>query len=77
MVIKKIHPPKPPKPLDRLQNMQTIRPLGKTKWVKAHWRWNCGTHSGSGCWVTGAHNSIPKPLLREGRKSAAPRNLNV
>jgi len=36
-IIKKIHPPKPPKPVDRLQNMQTIRPLGKTKWVKAHW----------------------------------------
>lgn len=38
--IKPIHPPKPPKPIDRLQNMKTIRPLGATKWVKAHWRYD-------------------------------------
>lgn len=51
MVIKKIPPPKPLKPIDRLQNMQTLRPLGKTKWVKAHWRWNYGTHQWE--WVLG------------------------
>lgn len=39
---RKIHPPKPPKPVDRMQNMKTICPIGKTKWVKAHWRWNYG-----------------------------------
>ncbi len=44
-------PPKPPKPPDRMQNMQTMRPMGKTKWVKAHWRWNYGTHKWE--WVLG------------------------
>lgn len=51
MVIKKVHPPKPPKPIDRLQNMQTLRPLGKTKWVKAHWRWDYSTPKWE--WVLG------------------------
>ena len=50
MVIKKIHPPKPPKPPDRLQNMQTLRPLGK-KWVRAHWRWDYNTNKWE--WVLG------------------------
>jgi hypothetical protein len=33
-----LHPPKPLKPIDRLQNMKSIRPIGATKWVKAHCR---------------------------------------
>ena len=49
--IKTPKPTKPPKPPDRLQNLQTLRPLGKTKWVKAHWRWNYGTHQWE--WVLG------------------------
>lgn len=36
----RLRPPRPPKPVDRLQNMRTIRPIGKTKWVKAHWRYD-------------------------------------
>lgn len=31
---------RPLQPLDRVQNMKTLRPLGKTKWVSAHWRWD-------------------------------------
>lgn len=38
--LKRIRPPRPPKPIDRLQNMKTIRPIGKTTWVKAHWRYD-------------------------------------
>jgi hypothetical protein len=38
--IKPLRPPKPLKPIDRLQNMVTLRPLGATKWVKAHWRYD-------------------------------------
>jgi hypothetical protein len=49
--VKTLHPPKPPKPLDRLQNMMTLQPLGKTKWGKAHWRWNYDTHQWE--WVLG------------------------
>jgi hypothetical protein len=33
-------PPKPPKPPDRLQNIKTVKPLGKNKWIKAHWRYD-------------------------------------
>ena len=40
MTIKKIRPPRPPKPVDRIQNIKTVRPFGKTQWVKAHWRWD-------------------------------------
>lgn len=38
--MRKLHPPRPPKPPDRLQNPRTLRPLGKTRWVKAHWRYD-------------------------------------
>jgi hypothetical protein len=38
--LKRIRPPRPPKPVDRIQNMKTIRPIGKTTWVKAHWRYD-------------------------------------
>jgi hypothetical protein len=31
---------RPIKPIDRFQNMRTLRPLDKTKWVKAHWRYD-------------------------------------
>jgi hypothetical protein len=37
---RRIHPPKPAKPADKIQNVQTVRPLGKTVWVLAHWRYN-------------------------------------
>ena len=40
MSLKKILPVRPIKPLDRMQNMRTLQPLGKTKWVKAHWRYD-------------------------------------
>ena len=42
---RRIRPPRPPKPVDRLQNMRTIRLLGKTKWVRAHWRWDYDRHA--------------------------------
>jgi len=32
--------PRPPKPLDRMQNMKTMKPLGKNKWIRAHWRYD-------------------------------------
>ena len=51
MAIKRIYPPKPPKPVDRLQNMKSIRPLGKATWVKAHWRWDYQTRKWE--WVLG------------------------
>ena len=35
-----LNPPRPPKPPDRLQNTQTLRPLGKNHWVRAHWRYD-------------------------------------
>ena len=49
--LKPIHPPKPPKLLNRLQNPRTLQPLGKNKWVKAHWRYDYGTRSYE--WVEG------------------------
>lgn len=39
----RLKPPKqlkPIKPLDRLQNLKTLRPLGKNHWIKAHWRFD-------------------------------------
>ena len=54
MVIRKIRParpPRPPKPPDRIQNIKTVRPLGKNKWVRAHWRWNYKNHQWE--WVLG------------------------
>ena len=44
-------PPRPPKPPDRMQNIQTFRPFGKTKWIRAHWRWDYDRHAWE--WVTG------------------------
>lgn len=35
-----IRPIRPIKPIDRMQNMKTLRPFGKAKWVKAHWRYD-------------------------------------
>ncbi len=48
---KKIRPPRPPKPPDRLQNPKTLKPLGKNKWVRAHWRWDYDRHAWE--WVLG------------------------
>lgn len=48
---KKIHPPKPPKPSDRLQNLKTIKPIDKNKWIRAHWRWNYNSRKWE--WIKG------------------------
>ena len=32
--------PRPARPPDKLQNLPTLQPLGKSVWVRAHWRWN-------------------------------------
>ena len=48
MSIKKI---RPIKPIDRMQNIKTVRPIGKTKWVKAHWRYDYRTSKWE--WVLG------------------------
>lgn len=47
----RLKPLKPLKPLDRMQNMKTLQPLGKNKWVKAHWRYNYATRQWE--WVLG------------------------
>jgi len=54
MDIKKSRSFKPPKPFDRHQNFKTYRPWGKTKWVKAHWRWNNDTNKWE--WILGQWN---------------------
>lgn len=41
--IRPLRPLKPLKPLDRLQNMKALRPLGKSRWVRAHWRYDYDT----------------------------------
>lgn len=48
---KAIKLPRPPKPIDRMQNIKTLRPLGKTKWVRAHWRYDYAR--GQWEWVLG------------------------
>lgn len=58
MPIKKINPPRPPKPVDRIQNIKTMRPIGKTKWVKAHWRWDYNYHQWE--WVLGHWSKWPQ-----------------
>jgi len=37
-----------------MQNMQTMRRFGATKWVRAHWRWDYGNRQWN--WVLG-HSS--------------------
>lgn len=46
-----LKPPKPPKPFDRPQNVKTFQPFGKTKWVKAHWRFDYKSYKWE--WVLG------------------------
>lgn len=53
MVMKKIHPPKPP---DRLQNVQTLRPLGKKNGFALIGGGITTPINGSGCWGIGANN---------------------
>jgi len=49
--ITSIKPIKPIKPIDRIQNIMTIQPIGKTKWIKAHWRYNYDTRNWE--WILG------------------------
>jgi hypothetical protein len=49
--IRKLNPPRPPKPPERPQNPISPRALGKTKWIKAHWRWDYTTHQWN--WILG------------------------
>ena len=49
--LRRLHRPRPPKPPERLQNPRTLRPLGKTKWVKAHWRYDYASYQWE--WVRG------------------------
>jgi hypothetical protein len=49
--MKKLLPLRPLKPLDRLQPLRPLQPLGKTKWIKSHWRFDYGTRQWT--WVDG------------------------
>ena len=49
--IRQVSSLKPPKPPDETQNVMTVRPLSKNKWVRAHWRWNYTTQRWE--WVIG------------------------